>query len=82
MSHLFKPLRSWRLSQPEAHGLSVWFDLMIESVLLRDLTDTERASMVDKLSSVSGLDEDEDDGYTQENEGDQLVLIPSFFSKE
>jgi len=42
------------------HGMFVWFDPFRELLELRDLTGDERSVTLDKLSSVSALDEDED----------------------
>ena len=51
-----KPLRMWRCHMADdGIGIMVYFDPHIELLTLRDLTEDEKSTTLDKLSSVSGL---------------------------
>ena len=50
-----KPIRRWRCSYSMApEGVSVWFDPTTELLTLRDLTEDEKLTNLDKRRSVSG----------------------------
>ena len=50
----WRVIRAWRITEVEG-GLQVFFDPSIETVELRDLTDSELAARVDRSVSVSAL---------------------------
>ena len=54
------PIRMWRISRATPFGLYVWFDPSKEVVVLRDLTEGEKAVILDKVSSVSALPQSDD----------------------
>ena len=58
-----KPIAGWRVMKAfDQEGLLVWFDPTSERLSLRDLTEAEKADMLDRSGSVSGLirfDQDE-----------------------
>ena len=56
-----KPIRMWRVKVAEdLQGMYVWFDPNEEAVSLRDLTDHEKAVILDMHGSVSALGEGEE----------------------
>ena len=51
-----KPIREWRVMKSfNSTGLLCWFDPATERLMLRDLTEDEKAGTLDKLDSVSAL---------------------------
>ena len=71
-----KVISNWRMMYVDGqHGMFVWFDPFREHLSIRDLTEDEKAVTFDKLSSVSGLDEDED---SVESNGCKLAKGESF----
>ncbi len=48
-------VRGWRIGQVEPDGLSCYFDPFTERVEIHQLTEAEKAVMVDRVSSVRGV---------------------------
>ncbi len=68
-----KEVRAWRISC-DAQGAHMYFDPVTEVPMVRDLTPEEKADILDRMSSVSALDEDE--GETSDLVGYQRNLFP------
>ncbi len=74
-----KPIRGWRMLGPESGpGLLIWVDPDTELLTLRDLTEDEKCSTLDKRRSVSGLIRSDTPEVTDGCDGSQLSLGPSF----
>ena len=53
-------IRNWRLMDAEPFGKLLWFNSGSEESSLRALTGDEQTAYLDRVGSVSALDEDED----------------------
>ncbi len=65
----------WRMAVSEAGGVTLWFDPSVERVELYALTEADKADRVDRMGSVSALDEDEDRHVQALERRSQLPLL-------
>ncbi len=73
-----KLIEAWRVVGADPFGLSCWFDPRVERLTLRGLTVAEKVATLDRVVSVSALDEDEDPNISNKIAGPVEGQFPLF----
>ncbi len=70
-------VRGWRIATVEPFGLSCFFDPACEEIQIRALTHEEKAVRLDRIGSVSVVEDDAQDAGLDDQQLDLLKLPPS-----